>query len=117
MPDPVQMLIDAGAIPTSPFGPSSRYAKLAIGRYQVSADESVAYVLPRFVPQARDIPAMSCHRVHGGERIDVITAHYLADPELYWHVADANVATDVLELTATAGSRIVIPLPPGAGVS
>ena len=30
MNDPVQLLIDAGAIPASPFGPTSRYANVAI---------------------------------------------------------------------------------------
>jgi hypothetical protein len=117
MNDPVQMLIDAGAIPVSPFGPSSRYARVAIGRYPLSADETVAYVLRRFVPQARDIPLATHHLVHAGDRIDVIAAHYLADAELHWRVADANLATDLLELTATPGLRIAIPLPPGTGGS
>ena len=40
MNDPVQMLIDAGAIPASPFGPSSRYANVAIGRYSVATDDA-----------------------------------------------------------------------------
>jgi hypothetical protein len=115
MNDPVQMLIDAGAIPATPFGPSSRYARVAIGRYQVSMDESVPYVLRRFVPQARDIPLVTAHLVSAGDRIDVIAGHYLGDAELHWRVADANRATDMLELTATAGLRIAIPTPPGTG--
>ena len=115
MNDPVQLLIDAGAIPVSPFGPNSRYVNVAQGRYQVSTDESVPYVLRRFVPQARDIPLATRHQVHAGDRIDVIAAHYLGDPELHWRVADANLATDMLELTSTAGARLAIPLPPGTG--
>jgi len=115
MIDPVQMLIDAGAIPAAPFGPNSRYVNVALGRYQVSSDESVAYVLRRFVPQARDILLATRHLVHAGDRIDVIAAHYLGDAELHCRVADANLATDLLELTATAGARLAIPLPPGTG--
>jgi hypothetical protein len=115
MIDPVQLLIDAGAIPVAPFGPTSRYVNVALGRYQVSVDESVPYVLRRFVPQARDIPLATRHLVRAGERIDVIAAHYLGDAELHWRVADANLATDLLKLTATAGARLVIPLPPSAG--
>jgi hypothetical protein len=114
MNDPVQMLIAAGAIPASPFGPSSRYAKVAIGRYQVSHDESVPYVLRRFVPQGRDIPLATRHLVHAGDRVDLIAAHYLGDAELHWRIADANLATDVLDLTANPGQRLAIPLPPGA---
>jgi hypothetical protein len=114
MNDPVQMLIDAGAIPTSPFGPSSRYAKVAIGRYQVSADESLPYVLRRFVPQAREIPLATFHLLRAGDRLDLIAGHYLADASLNWRVADANLATDMLDATATVGARLAIPLPPGA---
>jgi hypothetical protein len=115
MTDPVQMLIAAGAIPASPFGPSSRYANVAIAQYQVSASEPlVAYVLRRFVPQMRDIPVATRRSVSAGDRIDAFAAHYLGDVELVWRIADANAATDYLELTAIPGRGIVIPLPPGA---
>lgn len=114
MTDPVQMLIDAGAIPVTPFGPSSRYANVAIGRYQLSSsDPGVAYVLRRFVPQTRDIPLVTRHIVRAGDRIDLLAAHYLGDVELHWRVADANAVTDVLQLTANPGDRIGIPSPPG----
>ena len=109
------MYIDAGVIPATPFGPSSRYSKVAIGRYQVSSEESVPYVLRRFVPQACNISLVAYHLVRAGDRIDVIAGHYLGDAELHWCVADANRATDVLELTATVGLRIAIPTPSGTG--
>lgn len=118
MNDPVQMLINAGAIPTSPFGPSSRYVGVPIARYTFPGgdpESSVAYVLRRFVPQGRDIPLATRHVVRAGDRVDVIAANYLGDALLNWRVADANLATDMLELTATPGLRIAIPLPPGAG--
>jgi hypothetical protein len=115
MTDPVQMLIDAGAIPATPFGPSSRYANVAIGQYALAPGEPpVAYVLRRFVPQARDLPIATHHTVHAGDRIDLLAAHYLGDVEFTWRVADANAATDMLELTAIPGMRVVIPLPPGS---
>lgn len=115
MTDPVQLWIDAGAIPVTPFGPSSRYANVAIGRYQLSAsDPAVAYVLRRFIPQLRDIPIGSLHIVRAGDRADLLAAHYLGDPELLWRIVDANSAADVLVLTATPGDRIAIPLPPGS---
>jgi hypothetical protein len=116
MPDPIQMLIAAGAIPATPFGPSSRYANVTIARYQASsADPGVAYVLRRFVPQVRDIPIARTHIVRAGDRVDLLAAHYLGDVELLWRVADANLVGDWLELTADPGHRIVIPLPPGTG--
>jgi hypothetical protein len=120
MNDPVQMLIDAGAIPTSPFGPTSRYAKVALARYtfpgaEAGDETSVSYVLRRFVPQGRDIPLAARHLVRANDRADNLAAAYLGDPQLNWRIADANLATDMLQLTATPGLRIAIPLPPGAG--
>jgi len=113
MADPVQVLIDSGAIPVSPFGPSSRYANVAIARYQVVDGDAVPFVLRRFVPQARDIPLATRHMVRAGDRVDLLAAHYLGDVELTWRVADANLATDMLELTSTSGQRLAIPLAPG----
>jgi hypothetical protein len=119
MTDPVQMLIDAGAIPVSPFGPSSRYANVAIARYSFPAGDdgqanTVAYVQRRFIPQARDIPVATWHIVRAGERIDHLAAHYLGDVELTWRVADANLITDMLEIGTEPGARVAIPLPAGA---
>jgi hypothetical protein len=118
MTDPVQMLLDAGAIPVSPFEPSSRYANVAIARYTFPDDGSgetntVAYVQRRFIPQARDIPIATWHTVRANERIDHLAAHYLGDVELTWRVADANLITDMLEIGSEPGARIAIPLPPG----
>jgi hypothetical protein len=109
------MLISAGAIPASPFGPSSRYANVAISLYTVATDDApVSYVLRRFVPQARDIPIAARHTVSAGDRVDLLAHHYLGDVELTWRVADANAATNLVEVTSTPGMRIVIPQPPGA---
>jgi hypothetical protein len=112
--DPVQALIDAGAIPRSPFAPDSRYAGVALGLYRrTPADPGVAYVLRRFIPQRRDIAIAFEHIVHSGERPDLLAAQAFGDAELYWRIADANVATDPFELTDTLGARVLIPLPPG----
>lgn len=112
--DPVQLLIDAGAIPSSPFTDSSRYHGVALGLYVSSAVTSgVPYVLRRFIPQRRDIAIAAEHIVQSMERPDLLAAQTLGDPELYWRVADANVVIDPFELTDTPGARVVIPLPPG----
>jgi hypothetical protein len=117
MTDPVQMMIDAGAIPTSPFGASSRYANVPLARYTITANGeqvAVTYALRRFIPQARDIPLATSHAVRAHDRGDIIAAGYLGDVELNWRIADANLATDLLSFTAVPGERIAIPLPPGA---
>lgn len=112
--DPVQALLDAGAIPSTPFGPSSRYQGVSVGRYQPPGDgPAIAYVLRRFIPQMRDIDTAAEHIVQGGERPDLIAAQFLGDSEFYWRIADANAVTDPFELTDTIGLRVRIPAPPG----
>jgi hypothetical protein len=112
--DPVQLLIEAGAIPANPFALNSRYYGVALARYvRQPGDPGVIYVLRRFIPQKRDIAIAAEHIVQGGERPDVLAAQLLGDAELYWRIADANAVTDPFELTDTLGLRIVIPPPPG----
>ena len=112
--DPVQLLIDAGAIPSNPFGPNSRYHGVPLGRHvRGPGDPGVAYVLRRFIPQRRDIAIAAEHIVTSGERPELLAAQALGDPELYWRLADANAVTDPFELTDELGRRITFPLPPG----
>ena len=104
MTDPVQLLIDAGAIPVTPFGPSSRYARVAIARYQASPlGPGVAYVLRRFVPQLRDIAIAGRTSCTPATGLDLLAAHYLGDVELYWRIADANLAVDIRSTHRHAG--------------
>lgn len=113
--DPVQLLIEAGAIPSSPFAPTSRYANVAVARWQRdAADPGVPYLRRRFVPKRSEIAVAARHIVHDGERPDTIAALALGDAELTWRIADANAVVDPFELTDTTGRRIAIPLPPGA---
>jgi hypothetical protein len=112
--DPVQLLIQAGAIPANPFAPSSRYHTVRIDRFvRAPGDPGVAYVLRRFIPQMRDIALAAEHIVSSGERPDLLAAQTLGDPELYWRIADANAVIDPFELTDTPGARVGIPRPPG----
>ena len=112
--DPVQLLIEAGAITTDPFAPNSRYRGATQGLYvPAPGDPGLRYLLRRFIPQRRDIAVAFEHIVHGGERPDLLSAKTLGDSELYWRVADANAVIDPNELTDTIGSRVLIPQPPG----
>ena len=112
--DPVQLLIEAGAIPSSPFAHSSRYYGVAVGRYvRFAGDPGTPYVLRRFIPQRREIAIAAEHGVRSGERPELLAAQALGDAELYWRLIDANALIDPLELTDTLGRRILLPLPPG----
>jgi hypothetical protein len=112
--DPIQLLIEAGAIPANPFAANSRYRGVALARYVRSpGDPGVLYVLRRFIPQRRDIAIAAEHIVQAGERPDLLAARTFGDAELYWRIADANAVNDPFALTDTLGARIVIPQPPG----
>ena len=113
--DPVQMLIDAGAIPTTPFDASSRYRNVPIALLpQPGGEPAVPYVRRRFIPQLRDIPAAAHVGITSGDRPDLLSQRTLSEPLLYWRIADANAATDPFELTDTPGTRVAIPQPPGS---
>ena len=111
--DPIQALIDAGAIPSSPFGPNSRYSGVGLGSYQSGAGVGVPYVLRRFIPQQADIPVVFEHVVRAGERPDLLAYQFYGDPELYWRIADGNAVTDPFVLTDTLAANIPIPSVPG----
>jgi hypothetical protein len=53
--------------------------------------------------------------VQQGERLDNITAKYLADPEQFWQLADANLAMKPQELTEATGR--ILRIPQGKGLS
>jgi len=114
MTDPVQLLIDAGAIPSSPFGANSRYSGVALAVLQRRPREpGLAYVKRRFIPARNAMAIATRHVVSSGERPDTLGAVYLADSLLYWRIADVNAVIDPFELTDTLGQRVDIPLPPG----
>lgn len=114
MTDPVQMLIDAGAIPSSPFAPQSRYSSvpLTVLKLRPEAPGQV-YARRRFIPSPSTLAIAARHLVSGLDRPDQLGARYFGDPLLYWRIADANAVVDPNELTDTLGRRVVIPLSPG----
>ena len=114
MNDPVQLLIDAGAIPSTPFVPQSRYLGVKLAVLQRRSDEpALVYVKRRFIPQPSTIAVAVRHAVQALDRPDLLGAKYFAEPLLYWRIADANAVVDPHDLTDTLGRRVAIPLPPG----
>ena len=114
MTDPVQLLIEAGAIPSTPFVPQSRYSGVALALLQLRAGEpGVVYVRRRFIPAPGTLAIAGRHVVAALDRPDSLAAKYFGDPLLYWRIADANAVVDPNELTDTLGRRLDIPLAPG----
>lgn len=112
--DPVQMLIDAGAIPSSPFSEASRYRGVPLATVTRADGTPQAYVRRRFVPAQREIPVAAALTVGGGERPDLLAHRHYGQTLLYWRIADGNAVIDPFELTDTAGRRVLLPVAPGA---
>lgn len=94
----------------------SRYHDLETAGYVFADGRQVTYRRRRFLPDATAMPTLTHVVVAAGDRLDLITAAALGDPEQYWRVCDANgvLRPDVLE---SVGRRVRIPIPqmPGTG--
>lgn len=111
--DPLQALLQSGAVTTTTFPPTSRYYGLATATLTDAGGRTTVYLRRRFVPQPERFALLQEHTVAEDERLDNITARYLGDPEQFWRLCDANRALSPAELTATVGRRLRITLPEG----
>ena len=113
MTDPLQALLQAGGLKTTPFPPTSRYHGIDTATLEPSDGKIIAYLRRRFVPPPELFALLQEHTVVQGDRLDNIAAQYLGDPEQFWRLCDANAAIRPEELTATIGRRLRITLPEG----
>lgn len=113
MSDPLQALLQAGVLNTSPFPSNSRYHGIAVTTLEQANQEPVAYLKRRFVPPPESFAVVQLHTITQGDRLDNLAARYLGDAELYWRLCDANGALRPAELTAAPGTPIAITLPEG----
>ena len=110
--DPVQMLIDAGAIPASPYPPASRYRGVPLATLTRADGTLIAYGQRRLIPPRREIATAALHVVQGGARPELIAHAAYDEPLMYWRIADGNAVIDPFELCAEIGARIALPVPP-----
>jgi hypothetical protein len=96
------------------FPPTSRYFAVEVAEYDPGDGRPVApYLRRRFPPQPGDLAQVREHLVVDGDRLDLLAARYLGDPEQFWRICDANRALRPGELTGTPGRRLRITLPEG----
>lgn len=93
------------------FDPTSRYAKLEQTTYTLPDGHVVAYVRRRFLPRGEELPLLIEVTVTQADRLDVITARTLGDPEQFWRVCDANNAMYPPDLTDEPGEIVRVPVP------
>jgi len=115
MMDPLQALLQAGAVKNMLFPPNSRYHGIDMGTVESADGKKTVYLRRRFIPPPERFTLLQEHRVSQGDRLDNITAHYIGDPEQFWRLCDANAAMQPEELTETPGRTIRITLPEGIG--
>jgi len=95
------------------FPANSRYAATETAVHTLPDGKQVVYLRRRFVPSPANFALLQEHVVVEGERLDVLTARYIGDPEQFWRICDANPVLHPEELTAAAGAVIRITLPDG----
>jgi hypothetical protein len=110
-------LLGGGASGQTAFPPTSRYHGLEVAAFERPDGSAVAYVRRRFIAGPEQYSELGEHRVGQGERLDLIAAALLGDPEQFWRICDANAALDPADLEVP-GTVLRITLPegiPGAG--
>lgn len=95
------------------FPPTSRYHGIETAELETPAGGTIVYLRRRFVPPPEHFDLLLLHTVSDGDRLDIIAAQHLGDPEQAWRIADANAALDRAALTADVGRRLRITLPEG----
>lgn len=113
MIDPLQKLLQAGGLNTTPFPPTSRYHGIDTATLEMSTGNTVVYLRRRFVPSPLRFAVLQEHTVTQGDRLDNIAAQYLGDPQQFWRLCDANGVMRPDELTETIGRILRITLPEG----
>ncbi len=109
----MQALFQFAGLQPSLFAMNSRYVGIATSTLVTPDGTTIAYVQRRFVPQPAQLVQLQQHPVVQGDRLDVLAAQYLGNPQLFWRICDANGAMRPDDLVATVGKVLRICLPAG----
>lgn len=93
------------------FTYTSRYYTVETAFFSDATGREHAYIRRRFLPKPADMHILAEVVVTQGDRLDIITAKSLGDPEQFWRVCDINNALNPTELTSEIGRKLLIPLP------
>ena len=113
MSQDIQKLLSAAGLDSTVFEPTSRYYGKSLVQTETGDGETVIHTSRRFVPPPENFAFLQFHFVEQGDRLDNIANQYLADPEQYWKLCDANRVDRPDDLTEEVGSAIRITLPEG----
>jgi hypothetical protein len=88
----------------------SRYRDIDKAEYQFDDGRKATYRRRRFLPGAAAMATLTRVTVEEGDRLDLLTAANLGNPEHYWQVCDANDVLDPNQLEIV-GRRVRVPIP------
>lgn len=97
------------------FDYTSRYYSIETATHIAADGRILSYKLRRFLPHGESMTLLAEVPVTQGDRLDLMTARTLGNPEQFWRVADANEAMNPFGLTAEVGRRLRVPLPEAGG--
>jgi hypothetical protein len=113
MDNALAALVRSGVGTGAPTNPSSRYYGAGVEQITLANGNVVSYLSRRIIPPMSIYAQTQNYSIVAGDRLDILAARFLADPILFWMIADANSAEDSIDLTATPGRVILIPLVSG----
>jgi hypothetical protein len=93
------------------FEPASRYYEIEEAMVRLPDGRVATYKRRRRIPPPASFQTLAVVKVSQGDRLDVITARLLGDPEQFWRVCDANADLDPFQLTAEIGRALRVPVP------
>ena len=97
------------------FDPSSRYYSIATATHVRDDGTEITYVRRRFLPQGERLPTLAEVRFAEGDRLDLIAARTLGNPEHFWRICDAENAMNPVELESEPGRTLRVPIPQSNG--
>ena len=113
MDNALAALVRSGVGTGAPTNPSSRYYGAGVEQITLANGNVVSYLSRRIIPPMSIYAQTQNYSIVAGDRLDILAARFLGDPILFWMIADANGAEDSIDLTATPGRVILIPLVSG----
>jgi hypothetical protein len=93
------------------FEVTSRYSVIEIAKYTAPDGREIAYLRRRFLPQGESLPLLVEVTWADGDRLDLIAARTIGDPEQFWRICDANNVMNPFNTIVELGETLRVPIP------
>ena len=97
------------------FVPGSRYYSLDTALLVDPSGRQIPYRRRRFLPRSQGIPQLGRVTVIAADRLDLVAARALGDPEQFWQLCDANDAMNPFDLLTAPGQILRVGQPQNPG--